>query len=80
MTTTSPNPTMLSDVDHADFLSAVSQSRTVSRTISETDFMSAVGEDDDDEFDVLPRSGGSSPVGDEFDEVGSWTSVSQPRR
>ena len=38
------------------------------------------GEDDDDEFDVLPRSGGSSPVGDEFDEVGSWTSVSQPRR
>ena len=51
----SPNPTMLSDVDHADFLSTVSQSQMVSWTISKANFMSAIGDgEDDDEFDVLP--------------------------
>ena len=71
--------------DHAEFLSAISQSETTSRTISEADFMSAVG-DGEDEFDVMSGSAGSSPVGDGFDigddpsEAGSWTSVPQPRR
>lgn len=90
----SPNPATsrtLSEVDHAEFLSALSQSQsqTPSRTISEADFMSAVGDGDgeDDDFDVLsPRSAGSSASGDGFDigddssEADSWASVSQPRR
>ena len=76
---TRTNSRTLSDVDHADFLSAVSQ--TPSRTISEADFLSAIGDED---FDVMSQST-PSPVGDEFDlgdvsEAESWASVSQPRR
>jgi len=71
----------LSDVDRADFVSAASQTPS----ISEAEFLSAIGDDD---FDVLSQStrsttsalGNEFDWGDDFSEAGSWTSVSQPRR
>jgi len=77
------NSYTMSDVDPADFLSAVSQ--TPSRTASEADFISAIGDEDFDAMSRSTRSATSSTLGDEFDlgddvsEV-SWASVSQPRR
>ena len=50
-------------------ISLHSQSRqTVSRTTSKTDFMSTIG-DGEDEFDVMAGSAGSSAIGDRFDIV-----------
>lgn len=72
-------------MDNADFVSAVSQ--TPSRTASEADFLSAIGDEDFDVMSRSTRSNASSVLGDEFDlsddvsEAGSWASVSQtPRR
>lgn len=71
-------------MDHADFVSATSQ--TPSRTVSEADFLSAMGDEDFDVMSRSTRSTASSVLGEEFDlgddvsEAGSWASVSQPRR
>jgi len=70
-------------MDHADFVSAASHT---SRTVSETEFLSAMGDEDFDVMSRSTRSNASSAVGDEFDlgdgvsEPESWASVSQPRR
>jgi hypothetical protein len=77
------NSRTLSDVDHADFVSAVSQ--TPSRTASEADFLSAIGDEDFDVMSQSTRSNRSSVLGEESDlddvsEAESWASVSQPRR
>jgi hypothetical protein len=74
------NSRTLSDVDHAEFASAAS------RTASEADFLSAIGDEDFDVMSGSTRSNASSVLGDEFDsgdnasEAESWASISQPRR
>jgi len=81
---THSNSRTLSDTDHGDFVSAVSH--TPSRTASEAEFLSAIGDEDFDVMSRSTRSTVSSGLGDEFDlgddlsEAGSWASVSQPRR
>ena len=68
----------LSEVDHAEFHSALSQIRRLAG-LSKVDFMSA-----GDQFDAIPGSAGPPAIGDGFDirddlcsacEAGSWTSV-----
>lgn len=79
----SNNSRTLSELNPADFVSAVSH--TPSRTVSDADFLSAIGDEDFDVMSQSTRSNASSTAGDEFDfgdnvSEASWASVSQPRR
>jgi hypothetical protein len=79
----SNNSRILSELNPADFVSAVSH--TPSRTVSDADFLSAIGDEDFDVMSRSTRSNASSTAGDEFDfgdnvSEASWASVSQPRR
>ena len=66
--------TTLSEIDDTKFLSAPSQSQTASQAISQADFVSAVGDGEDE----MPGPAGSG-VGDWFDIPDDPSGTSEAR-